>query len=658
MNSESSLEWEPVPILRASFASRCYDFFSLLFLVWPVTGGMALLGSTRVWGWSIGLVFAFLGCIFVFLRPLFFSSETLPWRIPALWVGLALTTLYVGCTVPFAWVPAEARWDALKWLCLCMGLLAWIQFSGPHERWKLLAFILLLALSMECFYAISRQVSHSHMVLWVQRPAQYAMRASGTFLCPNHLANVLAMAFPLAVTLLFSTSAGAPLRIMSVYYLAVAAPVLYWTQSRSGWVSMAIGVGMAVLLMAWRKSRRALYLALVALPLMAAAVGWGAWECLPFVRSRIGVVLEDPVAAGGVRAKMWRDMPAMIREKPVWGFGGGSFVWAYPPYRVHTDEPLTYDYLHNDGLHLAVEYGAVGFILTAGIFLWGFFLLVCGALRARDGAASALCISAASATLVAWLHSLFDFNFHIFPNPHVLLMICGMALGVWAVREKPARKWSKGASMAIAGVLALLCAGGLWFSLAGGMSYFWNLRGEMARTSLEYEQAEQAYARSIRWDAWNWRPWLGIGNMKSTQGFWFRAPDAEVQRQGKRDYAEAAEKAFLRAQALNPGEMAIECGLGRAATAVGDSETALKHYRAAAAYQPKHIFYREQLGIQLRRMGRNEEALEVFRRNIEDKAGGDISRLNIRSLEKKLARVEKAAESSASASPATPLSAP
>ena len=77
---------------------------------------------------------------------------------------------------------------------------------------------------------------------------------------------------------------------------------------------------------------------------------------------------------------------------------------------------------------------------------------------------------------------------------------------------------------------------------------------------------------------------------------------------------------------------------GRAANARGDPETALEHFRRAAAYQPRHVFYREQLGVQLRQMGRDREALEVFRRNVAEGVASDVSILNVRALERLSAR--------------------
>ena len=87
-------------------------------------------------------------------------------------------------------------------------------------------------------------------------------------------------------------------------------------------------------------------------------------------------------------------------------------------------------------------------------------------------------------------------------------------------------------------------------------------------------------------------------------------------------------------------DMAAALMLGRVYNARGEPEAALAEFRRAAAARPRYVFYREQGGIQLRRMGRDREALGTFRKNLEDGVGGEISQLNVRLLERKLAREE------------------
>lgn len=615
---------------------RFYDGASLLLLTWPATAGMWLMGSTRVWGYAPGLFLSFLGSLLVFARP-WVVPGTARWRFPSgFWIFAALSA-YVVLGVPWASVPYAARWEALRWGSLLAAAWAWTQVGGVAHRWKWLLGVLILSAALGSLYALVQQVNGSSQVLWIPRPEQYGMRASGPYLCPNHFANLLAMLFPLAVVLIFLPEAGVPLRLMSFYFLAVAAPVLYWTQSRSGWLGVAGGLCVAGLALALRRSRTAFFAALVALPLLLAAAGWTAWMTLPAVRERMGMVLEDPGQAGGIRISQWRDAPAMFRDRPTFGFGGGSYVWAYPPYQRHVRYHLTWDYAHNEYVQMALEYGAVGLGLLVAGLLWVGVGAARAVVQARSRAAAGLLAGALGGLAAALIHALFDFNFHVFPNPHALVWIGGVAWGVWFAHEQgvepsSGRRWIRPAAAA---ALAAACGFGAWLALAGGVSYAWNLKGEIARQQMEGEAAALDYARAIRWDGGNAQPHLGLGHLKSTQAIWLRDPDPDAERAEKSRLANEAIGHYRRALRLNPLDMSAVLGLARAYNAIGDREAALEEYRRAAAFQRRHVFYREQLGIQLRRMGRDDEALEVFRSAVADGIATDVSHLNIRALERK-----------------------
>lgn len=625
---------------RLGRAERLYDGVALLLLMWPAVGGMWLLGSTRVWGYAPGLVLSFTGSVLVLLRPAWFRN-TPRWRTPPSFWGFALLGAYVAASVSWAAVSYAARWEALRWGCLLAAAWAWTQAGGRAHRWKWLLGVLLMAAALECLYALVQEVNGSRMVLWAERPEQYGLRASGTYLCPNHFADMLALLVPLAAVLVFLPEAGFPLRLMAVYFLGVSAPALYWTQSRSGWLGLVGGLAVTAILLARRTSRIRTLLVAAALPLLVAAAGWVAWQTLPAVRERVGAVLEDPEKSGGIRLQMWRDMPTMIRARPVLGYGAGSFVWAYPPYQKNVRQHLTWDFLHNEYLQMQVEYGAVGLGLLLAALAWLGWSAARAIRRARDRAGAALLAGATGGLAAALVHAGFDFNFHVFPNPHALVWMGGVAWGVWSAQEQgletaPAAR--RPYRLALAGAAALACAAGAWLALAGGMSYAWFVNGELARARMDWAAAETAYRKSMRWDAANWQPHLAAGHSLSVQAAWYRDPDREAEKAGKKRLAAEAVRFYRRAGELNPCDMAVAQGLARAHNAMGDPEGALAYARRAAAYQPRHVFYREQLGIQLRQIGRDAEALEVFRKNIEDGVASDVSRLNVRALERKLAR--------------------
>ena len=634
--------WDDERAERPAASRRIYDGLALLFLMWPATGGMWLLGSTRAWGFAPGLAISLLGSLLVLARPLVFRNVPRGFAPAGFWVFVALAA-YAAVRVPAAAVPYAARWETLRWACLTAAAWSWTQTVLCARRWKGLLFILFLSVAFQCLYATLQEMNGSRLVLWAVRPEQYGLRASGTYLCPNHFANVLAMLLPVAAALLFLPEAGLPLRLMAVYFLAVAAAPLYWSLSRSAWLGTLAGLGLAALLLALRRSRAWFLAALVGLPLLAALAGWFAWETLPGVRTRVGEVLESKAESGGIRVPMWKDAPAMIRDRPVAGFGGGSFVWTYPAYQRRPKYHLTYDFLHNEYLQMQVEYGAIGSGLLLAGLLWGGAGVALAVVRARSRAAAALLAGAAGAAAASLVQACFDFNFHVFPNPHVLVWVGGVAWGVWAMEVPVAppaadrRRWLRRAG---AGGGVAICAVGVWLAVAGGMGYFWNLKGELARERLDWDEAVADFEKAIRWDGQYWQPHLGLGQVRSAQATWYRDPDPEAERAVKSSWSDEAERHLLRARELNPGDMAVALMLGRVYNARGEPEAALEEFRRAAAVRPKYVFYREQVGIQLRRMGRDREALDTFRKNLEDRVGEEISQLNVRLLERKLARAE------------------
>jgi len=286
----------------------------------------------------------------------------------------------------------------------------------------------------------------------------------------------------------------------------------------------------------------------------------------------------------------------------------------------------------------------VGLALIALIAcVWG---VTRGVLRARSGTSAVLLAAAAGGLTASLIHALFDFNFHIFPNPHALVWMGGVICGVWLIREK-GDSIPEGRQKLLrwlgAGGGIMACAFGAWLSLSGGLSYVWNLKGEIARTRMDWREAETDYGKAIRWDDGNWQPYLGLGNLRASQALWHRDPDRAAEQEEKRRLGTEAIGFFRHAVERNPSEMAAVFGLARTHNTMGEPEAALAYYRQAAAYQRRHVFYREQLGIQLRRMGHEDEALEVFRKNLEEKAHTDVSTLNIRSIERKRAKAAAAA---------------
>ncbi|OQA28911.1 MAG: Tetratricopeptide repeat protein [Verrucomicrobia bacterium ADurb.Bin345] len=137
-------------------------------------------------------------------------------------------------------------------------------------------------------------------------------------------------------------------------------------------------------------------------------------------------------------------------------------------------------------------------------------------------------------------------------------------------------------------------------------------------------------------DGRNWRPYLGLGHLYQGRSFWDLDADA------KRERAREAKAFYEQSVAKNPFDAEGLFGLAKVHNTLGEDERALEYMRESVRRNPRHLFYVSHLGLQLRRMGRYEEALAIFR-DARDRWGSDMIDINIRFLQEKLAEQKESA---------------
>ena len=604
---------------RTPTGVRVWEGATWALLFAPMVWGMWMFGGTPTWSFSTGLALSFAGLAMVALRNVVAGQGT-KWRAAGIFWWLAGLAAWVVARDVAAEARMAAMWDAVKWISLVGSVWAWMQMSRGGERWKGVFGALLLLLAAEALYGVWQWMTESRSVLWAVRPELYGLRLSGSYGCPNHFANALAMGIPLAAALLFLRGAGAPLRLLAGYYLALSLPVLYGTMSRSAWLGTAGGLGTALLCWLWRKNRLWFLAGLAAVPLGMAAAGWVAYKALPLVQQRVDEYRqgEDKDKGSGGRLSMWKDATAMWRTRPATGYGGGSFVWAFPRHQKAAKLILRYDYPHNEYIQTLVEYGAVGGGLLAACLAAGAFLFLRGVRRSGSSVAAGLLCGAAGSAAAGAIHAAFDFNFHIFANPYVLACIGGTAWGVWL--SPPREEWEgygsgeeepvrAGWGMRLGGALLAVAFLSLGVAAArGGLSYWHWLKGEMATEELEWDDAGEEFRKAVALCGQNNQALTGLGNLRSTQAGWFRAADEEEEREGKRALAEEAETWYGRALAANPFDADAMYGMGRSRAAAGDAEGALRWMKEATETMPTYLFYQNEYAMTLRDAGRTEEA--------------------------------------------------
>ena len=416
------------------------DWVAISLLLLPSLVGIYLFGAVRLWSICPLMFASSIGMVLFFLRP-FFGADLRQIQVPpggALWL---LVLAVVAVMIPRGSVPYDGRIEILKLASYIGAYWAWTELAAHYKRWRILLGILIFAVTLINWYAIIQECHGSNMVLNLERPEGYGMRASGTYFCPNHFAHLLEIVIPLCLALMLMPSAGVPLRLLSGYGLILSLPVVFLTQSRSGWIGTVAGLSTAICMIGARRGRRFFLITLIVVPLVVAATAVGLWLFSDIFRERIVQAIQ-----GDIRLRIWPDTLMMIGQQPWLGWGAGSYQWVFPQFRTMSEQ-LLFNYAHNEYLHFAADYGLVGLLLfalvviVACVRLFGAYLKV---ERDRDAYLIAGLFGCLAATFA---HAVFDFNLHIFSNNHAIILVAGVTAaclyssGYWKPRPLKTPAW-------------------------------------------------------------------------------------------------------------------------------------------------------------------------------------------------------------------------
>ena len=178
---------------------------------------------------------------------------------------------------------------------------------------------------------------------------------------------------------------------------------------------------------------------------------------------------------------IWESTLRMIAERPVLGYGLGTFVMEYPRFRLpeyfqRSRATNVTDHAHNEFLEIAAEQGLLG--LAATVWLWGFAFY--NGLRSlpSSGEERRWGLGILGATTVLLVHGMLDVGLRYPPNQTLLWLLLGLMAGGSgpAVRRLGSSGVPAGHSRMMAWlrspiartILATLClVGSVWVTIAG-----------------------------------------------------------------------------------------------------------------------------------------------------------------------------------------------
>ena len=261
----------------------------------------------------------------------------------------------------------------------------------------------------------------------------------GPYVNHHHYAGLMEMLVPIPLVLSLTSLAEQNERIAAGISAAVMTGTVFLSGSRGG--ILAVLVEFAVLGFIVVRQKRALRLAVglgaFAIVLVSLLTWLGGHELTERVSSIPGETRRE--ISGGMRLTIDRDAVRMVRQKPVFGWGLGTFPVVYPEFRSFYTNFFVNE-AHNDYLQLLVEMGVLGF----SVMLWFLIVLYRTALskigKWTSDLGSAVTLACTLGFTGILVHSIVDFNLQIPANAAWFYVLCTIAAAPPLLQRSRKRK--------------------------------------------------------------------------------------------------------------------------------------------------------------------------------------------------------------------------
>jgi O-antigen ligase len=537
----------------------------------------------------------------------------------------AFFSLYILLRQALSPVEYLARGDLYILLgALMVYLFVALILTMPKYRFIFVMTLLFIALVHVTIGGIQYLRGERFPVFDFLQRTDVGLRASGLYICPNHLAGYLEVSALMGLSIVCWSRQSFWLKLLAGYGSIICAVGILLTASRGSYISTSLGLAVFMAL-SWvairRASRHQLWVSAFGAILVAAIVFGGVIAIFSrnyALQSRAQKIFStnDP------RIELWKMALDQYRVKPVLGTGAGTYQYYSRLFRPphFGQDPV---YAHNDYLQLMAEYGALGLALAVGM-VGCHFWFGCRALRyfvnerpiARyrmRSDALALNIGALSSLATYSVHSFFDFNLHIPANSMLIAFVMGTLANPGIVMPRVNQTHEK-----VSHYLKLvLPALGLWIAAFGLPTLPAEYFAERARVALTEERHTDSVSLAelgIPGDPKNPFLFLYHGQACSDIGENALAVTNLALAESSFKAAVASFEAGLR---LYPQEQWLLIGMGSALDGLRRFDEAKQYYEEAARWNPKspqiHTYY----ATHLRMAGKFDEAEAMYKRSLQ-----------------------------------------
>lgn len=321
--------------------------------------------------------------------------------------------------------PHDSIGDGLLYCAYAMLCFLASQSFLRVSQAKKIAVILAVYGCLIAAFALLQGVSPNGKLYWVRQP-RLGGWIYGPYVNHNHYAGLMELLVPIPLVISLSHLAHEKTRIACGIAAAVMVGTIFLSGSRGG--MLAIFVELAVLGMVLSRQKKSMRIAIAAGAFAVVLVSLLIWLGGRELKTRVASISTEARGeiSGGMRLSIDRDTLQMFRQRPVLGWGLGTFPVVYPQFRSFYTNFFVNE-AHNDYLQLLSEMGLLGF----GTMIW-FFVVLFRRIPHKiqqwpsnvSGAVTLACTLGVSGILV---HSLIDFNLQIPANAALFYVFCTIA---------------------------------------------------------------------------------------------------------------------------------------------------------------------------------------------------------------------------------------
>jgi len=409
----------PPKVLTKRLRSTVFLGVLVLLLFGPLAFG-------AVEHWAIFTLQA--GPIILFIAWTFLQALTgeLQLSRSSVFLPMVAFVLLVAYQLMFRRTAYQAATVSLLLLYCSYGLLCFLMVQALQRRRNFR--IVLAGFSTYGFlmagFALIQHITSNGKLYWLRHP-RFGGRIYGPYVNRNHYAGLMELLLPFALVMFLSPGVKPRHKALAALAATLMASTIFICGSRGGMLACAVQIAVLAGLILSRRTTARMAITVGAFLLLAfASLAWlGGGELLQRMRS-IPTDMQSELS-GGTRLRIDRDCLRMFLQKPLTGWGLGTFGDIYPEFRSFYTN-LSIDQAHNDYLQLLVETGAVGCLLM----IWFLLSVYRSGLRKLQlwpsNSEADVTLAAMVAITGILVHSFLDFNLQIPANAALFFVLCAV----------------------------------------------------------------------------------------------------------------------------------------------------------------------------------------------------------------------------------------